>query len=202
MRTGSIYLTSVFVCLLTATGMTSEKFFLDKAHTRIGFSVKHLVISNTIGKFNDFRGTIVFDEKDTTQSSVKITITVSSIDTDNERRDTHLTSDDFFDAENHPEITFVSKKIKQRDGGYVAVGDLTIREVTKEVELPFIITGRVEGPQGHERIGFEASMSLNRFDYGLKWDKTIEAGGLIVGEEVKISISGEGIESDEDENPY
>ena len=189
----SICLSFVLTILLVGIGNAGEKYALDKSHTTIGFSVKHLVISNTTGKFNDFSGSIVYDEANITKSSVNVTIKTSSIDTDDEKRDGHLKNADFLDVEKYPEITFVSKKIVKKKDRLVAVGDLTMHGVKKEVELAFEITGQVKDPWGNTRIGFEAEMSLNRFDYGVKFDTKLEAGGLIVGEKVQINIAGEGI---------
>ena len=166
-----------------------EKYEIDPVHSNVGFTVRHMVIAKVIGKFNEFSGAIVYDEQDITKSSVTAIIKTASIDTDNERRDNHLRSADFFDAENHPEISFFSKKIEKRDNAYVAIGDLTMRGVTKEIELPFTILGTVKDQRGNTRIGIEAGVKLNRFDYEVTWDRALDDGNLVVSNEVEVNLS-------------
>jgi polyisoprenoid-binding protein YceI len=178
----------------TSLLLAGKTYKIDPAHTRIGFAVKHMVIATVRGNFKEFSGEIVYDEADITKSSVNVKIMTASIDTDNEKRNNHLRSNDFFNAEEFPEITFVSKKIMESENGYVAVGDLTIRDVTKEVELPFEITGKLE-TEGGTRIGIHAELEINRFDFNVKWDRTLDTGGLVVGKEVKIEIDAELIAS-------
>jgi polyisoprenoid-binding protein YceI len=172
---------------ISASG--ADKFALDQAHSSIGFSVKHLVISKTKGSFHDAVATVMYDEKDMTKSTVDVTIKIASIDTDNEKRDEHLKSPDFFDVEKFPEMTFKSKSIKKSKDGFVAVGDLTIRDVTKEIELPFQILGIVDDPWGNTKMGAEAGITIDRRDYGLTWSKVVETGALVVGNDVDIELS-------------
>ena len=169
-----------------------EKYEIDRAHTHIGFAVKHMLISTVRGNFKEFSGTIVYDQNDLSKSSVEVTIQTASIDTDNERRDNHLRSDDFFNAEKFPQITFVSKKVMKTDDGMVVVGDLTIRDVTKEVEIPFEITGTLKTERG-TRIGLHAELTIDRMEYGVKYDRTLDTGGLVVGNEVRIELDVEAI---------
>jgi len=181
----------VVAAMISGSAFAAEVFVVDKAHTDIGFSVKHLVISSTKGNFGDFDGKIMYDAEDVTKSSVEMTIKTASIDTDNEDRDKHLRSGDFFDVEKYPEITFKSKRIENRDDGMVAIGDFTMHGVTKEIQLPFTITGVVKDPWGNTKMGVEAETKIDRTDYGLTWSKVLETGGLVVGNEVKIMISAE-----------
>ncbi len=180
------------LCFFTSAGLAQEKFEIDRSHSNIGFTVRHMLIAKVSGGFSDFSGTIVYDEKDITKSSVNVTIKTASINTQNERRDDHLRGDDFFNAATDSVITFASKSIKKRGKRYVAVGDLTIRGVTKEVELPFNILGAVKDPRG-TRMGFEATLTLNRFDYGVKWDRKLDNGGLVVSNEVQVNLAVEAI---------
>jgi len=174
--------------LVTANSFAQEKYDIDLTHSNIGFSVRHMVVAKVPGNFKEFSGAILYDEKDLTKSSVNVTIKAGSINTQNDRRDGHLRSADFFDAENHPDITFVSKKITKTKDGFTALGDLTIRGTTKEVELPFKILGTRKDARG-ARMGIEAGLTLNRFDYGVKWDKTLDDGNLIVSNEVAVAIN-------------
>lgn len=162
---------ALFVLGLFATGIfAGEKYEIDRSHSNVGFTVRHMAISKVNGEFKDFSGTIVYDEKDITKSSVNVTIKTASIDTENERRDTHLRSDDFFNAAVDSVITFVSKKVEKQGDGYVAIGDFTLRGVTKEIALPFTILGTLTEQNGNKRVGVEAKTTINRFDYGVKWE--------------------------------
>ena len=186
-KTMATALILVLSVAISASG--ADKFALDQAHSSIGFSVRHLVISKTKGSFHDATASVMYDEKDITKSSVDVTIKIASIDTDNEDRDNHLKSPDFFDVEKFPEMTFKSKSIKKTKDGFVAVGDFTIRDVTKEIELPFQILGIVDDPWGNTKMGVEAGITIDRRDYGLTWSKVVETGALVVGNEVEILLS-------------
>ena len=179
----------ILVLSIAISASGADKFVLDQAHSSIGFSVRHLVISKTKGSFHDAVATVMYDDKDITKSSVDVTIKIASIDTDNEGRDNHLKSPDFFDVEKFPDMTFKSKHIEKVKDGYVAIGDFTIRDVTKEIKLPFQIVGIVDDPMGNTKMGVEASITIDRQDYGLTWSKTIETGALIVGNDVNIELS-------------
>lgn len=167
---------------------TAGKYMVDPAHTTVEFSVKHMLITNVKGTFGEFEGTIMLDEKDLTKTSASGTIKVASISTRNDKRDAHLTSADFFDAEKYPEITFDSKTVEKRESGYVMIGDFTMRGVTKEIEIPFEFLGSIKDPMGTVRIAISASAEINRQDYGVSWNKTLDGGGLIVGDNVKIEL--------------
>ncbi len=162
---------------------------IDPSHSTVGFSVKHMVVTNVHGTFDDFEGVIMFDEKNPEKSTVEVTIKTASVNTRNQKRDDHLRSGDFFLAEDHPTITFKSTKVKKKDDGWVAVGDLTIRGVTKTVELPFTVAGPVKNPWGMMVIGAEANLVIDRQEYGVSWNNTLDQGGLAVSNKVKISLN-------------
>ncbi len=164
------------------------KFVADKAHSQLGFKVRHLGITNVNGSFNDYEAEVTLDPDDLSTLQATAIIKIASIDTGIERRDNHLKSDDFFNAEQFPEMKFVSKAVRNIDGGeFELVGDLTIRDITKEVVLEGEFLGA--GMMGEtKKVGFEAETTINRFDYNLKWDRVTEAGGLVVAEDVKITL--------------
>lgn len=169
--------------------LAADTYAFDLAHSSIEFSVKHMVISNVKGTFDRFDGTLVADAEDLGNSSVEVIIETASINTRNDKRDEHLRSADFLDAENHPQITFRSAEIRQADAGYVALGTLTIRGVAKEVALPFTVNGPITNPWGQTVIGIEIAYELDRQDYGVNWSQTMDNGGLVVGDTVRIEIN-------------
>ena len=162
---------------------------IDPNHTTIEFAVKHMMFTTVRGRFGDVRGTITLDEQRLGNSSVEVEIDVTSIDTRDEKRDAHLRSPDFFDAEQFPAMTFRSTRVEPRRGDEARVtGDLTIRGVTREVTLDTTMTGRGKNPWGAEVIGFEARTKINRKDFGLEWNVALETGGFLVGDEIKIEL--------------
>jgi polyisoprenoid-binding protein YceI len=165
-------------------------FAIDQAHSEAEFQVRHLV-TKVRGRFSRIEGTIQFDEADPTRSSVSITIPTAGIDTNVADRDTHLRSEDFFYSEKYPAITFTSANITPAGSPdtYAVTGDLTIRGVTRPITLPVTYLGKAKDPWGNEKVGFETGMAINRKDYGLTWNAALEAGGFLVGDEVKISVS-------------
>lgn len=176
---------------MTNTASTAVRTFaVDKTHSEAEFQVRHL-ITKVRGRFSDFEGAIQFDESQPTNSSVTITIPAASIDTNVADRDTHLRSEDFFFVEKYPQITFTSTSIKPAGSPdvYAVTGDLTIRGVTRPVTLPVTYLGKAKDPWGNEKLGFETEITINRKDYGLTWNAALEAGGFLVGDEVKISMS-------------
>lgn len=173
-----------------AAAPAHAKYVADITHADVGFSVKHLVISKVRGSFNTFDATLHLDEQNQLVSA-EASIDAASIDTANEKRDEHLRGADFFDTAKFPKITFVSKRVEQQNGRSVLVGDFTIRDVTRELALPFTVTGPIQDPWGNTKIGFQASTTINRSDYGLTWNKALETGGLVVGEEVELNIEME-----------
>ena len=176
----------LFSLAISISAQTNWKF--DNSHTNVGFEVDHMVITTVEGEFTDYEGTVKTEGEGFENAEVNFVINAASISTDNEKRDDHLKSDDFFNAEKFPKLIFNSKSMKLVDGDWKLVGDLTIRDVTKEVELDVDYRGMVEDPWGNTRAGFEISGVINRFDYNLKWNNLLETGGLVVGEDVTLNI--------------
>ena len=166
-------------------------FTADKGHSTVGFKARHFGVATVNGSFGDYEAMIKFDPEDLSTLHVEATIQTASVDTGIERRDNHLRSDDFFNAEQFPTIKFVSKGVKEVDGDELKlVGDLTIRDVTKEVVLDVEYLGMTPA-RGAHKAGFEARTKIDRFDYNLKFDRLTEAGGLVVGKEVRIVLEME-----------
>ena len=162
-------------------------YTIDASHSSVAFKVRHMMVTDVRGSFGTFSGTIHLDAKNMEASSVEVTIDATSITTHNEKRDGHLKSPDFFDVAQFPTITFKSKKIVKKGEQWVAVGDFTMRGVTKEIELPFALTGPVAaGPKS--LIGVSATTKINRQDYGVSWNKTLDAGGAVVGDQVSVEL--------------
>lgn len=165
---------------------------LDPSHSSVEFAVKHMVISSTKGRFTDYAVEAEVDEANLANSKAIVRINAASIDSRDEKRDAHLRSGDFFDAENHPYITFESKRLEPKGGSdYRIVGDLTIRGVTKEVVLDGEVTGPVKDPWGGTRFGLSAHGKVNRKEWGLTWNAALETGGLLVSDDVKLNIETE-----------
>jgi polyisoprenoid-binding protein YceI len=161
---------------------------VDPTHSSVEFQIKHLKIATVRGRFKEFEGTISAAE-DIDQSRVSGIVKAASIDTNEPTRDEHLRSPDFFDTENYPEIRFASKRIEPLGGPrFRVVGDLTIKDVTREVELEATVEGVERDPFGNERLGVSARGTINRMDFGLRWQRTLESGGFLLGDEVKIII--------------
>lgn len=173
------------VGLLMAGGVLAQtSWTLDKGHSNVGFTVTHMVVAETSGSFKDFDAKVTSTSEDFNGADVEFTAKVASINTDNERRDGHLKSDDFFSAEKFPEIKFVGKLVK--DGGkYQLKGKFTMRDVTKDVAFDVVYKGSIKTGQG-AKAGFKLTGTVNRFDYGLKWDRALETGSLVVGQDVAI----------------
>lgn len=168
----------------------AEAWTIDPAHSSAQFSVRHMMVSTVRGEFTRLSGTVELDEKDVTRSSVEATIDATTIDTRNERRDGHLKSADFFDVANHPTITFKSAKVdKASDGRLKVTGDLTIRGVTRPVVLDVeALSPVVRDPQGNLRSGTSATTRINRKDFGVSWSANLDGGGLVVSDDVNITI--------------
>lgn len=162
---------------------------LDPAHTRIGFVARHAMVTKVRGSFDEFEGTAHLDGETPADSSVAVTIRAASIDTRNADRDAHLRSDDFLDVERYPEIRFVSTAVEPVDEHtYRLTGDLTIKDVTRPVTIDLEHTGAVVDPWGYLRVGFEGSTVVNRKEWGLTWNAALEAGGVLVGEQVTLEF--------------
>jgi polyisoprenoid-binding protein YceI len=168
-------------------GLVAGTWVIDPSHSEVSFSVRHLMVSKVRGTFGTFAGSLTIAE-DLLQSSVSATIDAASINTRDENRDNHLRTNDFFDIENHPEWTFVSTGIREGGKGFLVDGDLTIRGTTKAVTLDLEILGVNKDPWGNTKAAFEASTKINRKDFGVEWNAPLEAGGVLVGEEVSITL--------------
>jgi polyisoprenoid-binding protein YceI len=181
--------TLVVAMLVAGVSMAQSNWAIDKAHSNIGFSVAHMVVSETTGNFKDFDAKVTTTADDFAGATVEFTAKTASVFTDNEKRDGHLKSDDFFNAEKFPELKFTGTLVKE-SGKYILKGNLTIRDVTKAVSFDVTYGGRVKA-FGGEKAGFKLNGKINRKDFGLKFDKALEGGGLIVGDDVEISVKVE-----------
>ena len=186
----------VVLCLLLLTMPVmahAASWEIDPAHASVEFRVRHLMVAWVKGAFPDVAGTVEIDETDLTKSKVSVTIGAASIDTNNAKRDEHLRSADFLDSASYPVITFVSKKIVVADGQLrQVIGDLTIRGTTREVTLSVAeLTPAIKDPWGNTRRGATATAEINRKDFGLTWNKALETGGMVVGDEVRIALDVE-----------
>jgi polyisoprenoid-binding protein YceI len=170
---------------------TKTEWKLDPTHTLVEFSAKHLMITTVKGRIADVEGSIFIDEQDPKNSTVKASLKAASIDTRTGQRDDHLRSADFLDIEKYPEIKFESTRIEGDRNEFKLVGDLTIRDVTREVTLDVTFEGQVKDPWGGERVGFSAKGKIDRRDFGLTWNVVLEGGGLTVGHDIKIAIEVE-----------
>ncbi len=177
---------------MTTTAMpTTNTWQIDSAHTSAQFSVRHMMISTVKGSFSEITGTVSYDP-DTGHADIDVAIPVATIDTRSAQRDNHLRSPDFFDAASYPTISFKGKRVQgDVNKKFKLIGDLTMRGVTREIVLDVASEGSTRDPYGNERMGFSASARVNRRDFGLNWNMAIEAGGVTVGDEVKISIDAE-----------
>jgi len=173
---------------LSPTDLTGT-YALDPAHTRIGFSARHAMVTKVRGAFNEFEGGAELDFDDPTKSSAHLVIKTASVDTRNEQRDSHLRTNDFFDAPTYPTITFVSTSVRRTgDETFDLVGDLTIKNVTRPVTVKLEFTGAAKDPFGNTRVGFEGGTTIERSDYGVNFNAALETGGLLVSEKVAIEL--------------
>jgi polyisoprenoid-binding protein YceI len=169
-------------------------YALDGSHSSVGFSVRHLMVSKTKGRFNDFQGTVTIAE-DPLASSVEVEIQVASVDSRDEARDGHLRSPDFFDADTYPTITYRSTRVTpDGKGRWIVDGELTVRDATVAVPLEVTFEGGARDPWGGTRIGFTAHAELDREAFGLTWNQALETGGVLVGKQVRIDIEAEAIQ--------
>ena len=169
---------------------------IDTAHSAINFSVRHMMFGKTRGQFNRWQGRLQLVPEKLTSSSVEVTIDASSIVTSDEQRDTHLRSADFLDAEKFPTLTFRSTRVDDLGGGNLRIlGDLTVHGTTREVVLEAEYGGNTKDPWGNNRAGFGARTSIDRTDFGLKWNMALEAGGIVVGNKVDIEIEVEAVQA-------
>ena len=171
----------------TVPATLTGTYVLDASHSRIGFAARHAMVTKVRGSFNEFEGSGYFDVEDPTNSQLSLTIQTASIDTRNADRDAHLKSNDFFDMETYPEITFASTSVEQVDAdNFRVTGDLTIKGITKPVTVDFEYTGSAVDPYQNQRIGFEGSTKVNRKDWGVNWNAALDAGGVLVGGQLTL----------------
>jgi len=180
----------VFTVVLSLTlGVQAQTWNFDKAHSTIGFSARHMVISNVAGKFEDYDGQVTFDGKNLETGSVDLTINVQSINTDNDTRDKHLRSSDFFDMEKYPTITFKSTKVIKGEGdNFKLIGDLTMKGITHSVIIDCVLNGIITDPWGVTRAGFSGTTTIKRHDFNIAWDNKLQDGSYIVGEDIAINL--------------
>ena len=191
MRVARIIPAGAAAVLMGTVVLALDTYKVDPAHSSIGFAVDHMVINTVHGRFRQFDGSITVDpERGNAVKEANATIQAKSIDTDIAKRDDHLRSADFFDVEKFPTITFAGQEVKKEGNDQVLVGKLTMHGVTREVSLPFKLKGPIKG-MGGTRLALAVNTKLNRKEYGLTWNKVLEAGGLMVGEDVAIQIDAE-----------
>ncbi len=191
-RCASFALALVLTMGFAGSVRSADTYVVDGAHAYVGFTVSHLVINRVRGTFNDFTGTIIYDADDVTKSSMSGAINAASIDTAHQKRDQDLRGEGFFEVDKYPQITFETTRVEAGGDSPVLHGTLTMHGVSKEVAIPFRVTGIVEFA-GKIRLGFEARLELNRQDYGISYSRLMDAGGLVVGNEVAIELTGEAI---------
>ena len=181
----------------TSTITPTGTYAIDPSHSRIGFVARHAMVTKVRGSFNEFEGSGFFDADQPANSHLQLTIAAASIDTRNADRDAHLRSNDFFDMETHPEITFESTAVEQTsEDTYRVTGDLTIKGVTKPVTVDFEYTGTAVDPFGNQRIGLDGATTVNRKDFGVNWNAALEAGGVLVSEKVTLEFEVSAIRTD------
>ena len=167
--------------------MTTTKWILDPTHSELGFKIKHLMISNVSGKFDQFEAEVETENEDFATAQIRATIKTASVNTSNLQRDEHLRNSDFFEVENHPDILFTSQKVEKIDNdNFVLHGNLTLKGITKQVKLQVEYSGFTKDPWGGERAGFVVTGKINRNDFGLSFNAALETGGVVLGDEVKI----------------
>ena len=185
-----VLLLTAMMLTICGVGQAAESYNIDNAHSFVGFTVKHMGVSSVRGEFKDYTAELMVDEEDVTGSSIVLKIDAASIDTRDEKRDEHLRSADFFEVETYPEIVFKSRKIEPGEmGRFKATGDLTIKGTTLEVVLDLEINGPIKDPWGNHRAGAEGGVTIDRHDYGVKFSRVMDNGGLIVGNDVVISFA-------------
>jgi polyisoprenoid-binding protein YceI len=190
-----LFLLAVVVWCPLAAYAESARWSLDPDHSTVEFRVAHMIVSKTSGRFTDYAGFIDMDAEVGTVKAIEVTIKAGSVNTNHEKRDTHIRNVDFLDVEHYPTITFKMKSYKKAAEGFLAVGDLTLHGVTKEVTLAGQYNGSTKDPWGNTRAGFSAEGKLNRKDFGMVWNKTLDSGGLVVGDEVQIRLEIECIKA-------
>lgn len=193
MKTPLKYFSAMVIIMMAAISTHAQtKWALDNSHSNVKFTVTHLVISEVDGHFKSFTGSMTAAKPDFTDAQIDFSVDIASINTDNEQRDNHLKADDFFDAAKYPKMTFKSVSMKKLTGNkYELTGNLTIRDVTKRVTFAVTYGGTTKDPWGNTKAGFKATTTINRLEYGLKWNTLTEAGGAVVGSDVTINLNVE-----------
>lgn len=180
----------IIFSFLFSSSLLAQSIELDKAHSSISFDIRHMMISTVNGRFNEFSGNIETESPDNlSQAKINFTVDVASIDTANTDRDNHLRADDFFDVEKHPTATFTSTKIESKsENQYQLVGNLTIKGVSKEVRFDVTYLGKGQDPWGNVKHGYEATTNLSRKEFGLTWNQALETGGVLIGDNVNLTV--------------
>lgn len=168
--------------------MATTKWAIDPTHSEIGFKVKHMMFTNVSGKFETYDTTITTEDDNFEKAKFEFSADINSISTNNTDRDNHLKSGDFFDAENHPKLTFKATSFTKKEDDYELTGDLSIKGITKSVKFPAEFSGLMKDPWGNTKAGLNISGKINRKDWGLNWNSALETGGVLVGEDVKLDI--------------
>lgn len=200
MKTGWVWAMRGVICGIAAMGPSlawaeTARWDVDPDHSIIEFRVAHMVVSKTAGRFMDYSGVVEMDPDAKTFKTIEATIKTASVNTNQDKRDAHLRNADFFDVEHHPAMTYKMKSYQKQGDGYTAIGDLTLRGVTKEIVLVGNFNGVTKDPWGNMRAGFNAEGTLNRKDFGMVWNKTLDTGGLVVGDDVHIRLDIECIKA-------
>jgi len=181
---------SAAVFFMSAAAFAGTTWSVDNSHSNVKFSITHLVVSEVEGSFKTYGGKVTAPSDDFQNADIQFSVDVASINTDDANRDGHLKGEDFFNAEKYPKMTFKSTSFKKVNGkNYVLEGDLTVRDITKRVKFDVVHTGVVKDPYGNTKAGFKAKTQIKRFDYGLKWSAAVETGGLVVSNEVDITLN-------------
>jgi polyisoprenoid-binding protein YceI len=193
MRFRKLAVLAVILALAAFAAAQAQEYKIDQGHSHVGFTAKHLMISNVDGRFHEFAGTVSFDPKDLTRSAVKVTIQTASVDTDNSARDNDLHNSELLDVAQFPAMTFESTRVEKHGDAYVLVGNLTIKGVTKPVQIPFTINGPINDPWGMSRLAAEGSTTINRRDFNVTYNHAAKDGTAIVGDQIRINLSIEAV---------
>jgi len=193
MKPTKIFAAILFCSLLGSRAFAADTYNVDTNHSTVGFSVSHLVINNVHGKFNEFSGSVVVDNNAVKEA--KGTIEVKSIDTGIAKRDAHLRTPDFFDAQKYSTITFASKRVEKQGDEILVTGDFTMHGITKEISLPIKLSGPITDPWGGTRVGLYAKTKLSRKEFGISYNQTSKTGAMVVGDEIEIEINAEAVKA-------
>jgi polyisoprenoid-binding protein YceI len=190
LRAGFVFLSFL---LISASAFAADTYKIDPNHTSVNFTVTHLMINQVHGNFTDFDGVITYDEKDPSKCSVEVHIKAASVDTRNTMRDNDIRSEHFFDVAKFPDITFKSTSVEKKGDGYILHGPMTLHGVTRNVAIPFTIGGTAKDPGGNIRLSAEGSFTIDRRDFGVTRNTTLEGGGLLISNDVKIELGIEAV---------